>query len=268
MLSKNVNFLLYVSQHSLTHRFLIYNFKKSISIYNTDSYNKVTTAYRRCPMFDFLCYNKLDSYAPSQPKDVPISFIRILNGSEIFKRFDVYAGDRIVTRGISFKKFTPYFILPSGKYKIDICQSGKKASNLQVSSMLNFMPDMIYTVAIAGTSLVEMVNINDPILKPEPPYANIRLVNLSSSIFNMTDSKNNTLFHEIGYKEASDYISISEGKHILKGIDSKIDKVSFVMNQIEIKPQWNYTIYVLESSIKQIIHPLLLIDGTTYIKKV
>lgn len=217
-------------------------------------------------MYDFLCYSPIDSYIP-KIKQGPASFIRIINLSSALKRADIYANERIIAKNISFKKFTSYFVIPSGQYKLNIYASGK--SSLPITEgVFNFIPDTIYTCVICGTHQAELIIIIDPIINTDPEKANIRLVHLSQSApeFNIVKSDNTILFHSGNYKNISEYYSLPPGKYILKAFIPDTYKNLFVLTEAEIKSGWNYTLYVTEASKNQNIQPILLIDGSTYIK--
>lgn len=219
-------------------------------------------------MFEFLCYNSIDSYMKKPPKEGHVSFIRILNACRNLRHADIYTNGHILVRGIGSKKFTPYFAIPSGRCEIRACPSGKP-SEIAAHTTTEFMPDSIYTCALSGASPLELVIINEPRPESVPGNANIRLVNLSQETpgFDILKPDGTAILKAVAYKGITPYTSISQGKYMLKAADVENGKTLFVIPQADIKPQWNYTIYAFEAFGKPKIHTLMLIDGNTYIQK-
>lgn len=225
-------------------------------------------------MFDFLCYNPIDSYMPDLPKQEPVSFIRCLNAFSGIKKADLHMNGRPLFKGIGFRKFTPYIPFPSGQYKINIYPQGK-ASHLIAGAVFELLPGYIYTAAISGIAGAAVVGAPDAEIMLITDYkegrlsdmANVRLVQLNPNVreLYLESSEGSRLFNHIQYKHVSEYIPLTPGKHTFKGVLADTENKIFTLQDVQLEAGWSYTIYNIFVPGKPAVTPLLLIDGSTYI---
>lgn len=215
-------------------------------------------------MLDFLCYQPSDSYLPKQ---VPPSYIRILHANSATRKIDVYGNDRLMAKGLSYRKFTPYFTVPSGQFCIKVFHKGTVAK-----LDIDLKPGDIRTMAlIQGLPLydMELFEVVDPKVPNNQDMANIRFIHLSSDTADIDIflSDNMILVEKANYKNIPNYKLCKAGKHSLKIKSAEASNTIAALNDIELKPDWNYTIYILGlTQGKARLQLLLLMDGNTYIK--
>ena len=215
-------------------------------------------------MLDFLCYQPSDSYLPKQ---VPPSYIRILHANSGVRKIDVYGNDRLMAKGLSYRKFTPYFTVPSGQFCINVLHKGTV-----VKLDIDLKPGDIRTIAfIQDLPLydMELFEIVDPKVTNNPDMANIRFIHLSSDTadVDISLSDNIILVEKANYKNIPNYNPCKAGKYSLKIKPAEASNTIAALNDIELKPGWNYTLYIIGLTQGKVrLQLLLLMDGTTYIK--
>jgi hypothetical protein len=217
-------------------------------------------------MFDFICYKPMDSYVPKKEDPPPPSFLRLLNVSEGFKAVDISLNGRMVAKKFSYKKFTPYYPLPFGHYTADIYKSGnsdKPNSTLDI----NLLEGHIYTLVVEGDCADRILLVHDIRTDRDNDIPNIRFINVSSDMSSINISSSDKVYHyeNLSYRSIPNYTEITSGKHTFQ-ISQKEKPVSTIPN-VDLKPGWNYTIYIAGSSVKSHIYGITLIDGSTYIKE-
>lgn len=215
-------------------------------------------------MFDYLCSHPVDSYMPKQG---PISYLRILQLSSGCKTADVYLNRNLSVKKLGFKRFTPYFSIPPNEYRIDVFQSGKTSNPIaSIESTLN--EGFIYSAVIEGLSGNRVLLVHDTKTKPLEDMANIRLIHISpeTSSIDLVLTDGTPIFRGISYRDIPDYKAISPGKHTFLVREDNKPKPILSVPGLDFNPGWTYTLYIAGTQDgKHQIHPLLLIDGGTYI---
>jgi hypothetical protein len=216
-------------------------------------------------MFDFLCYQSTDSYLP---KRGPESHIRILHTASASRKVDIYASRYLIASNLTYKKYTPYFLIPSGQHKIGVYLAGTKA-NPYTEMDMKFDTGLIYTLSLTGeTDDTEAFLIPD--LKPvsRKGLANIRFINLSPAypLLDLFKSGGDTLFSNAGYRNITAYLSLEPGKYSFLIKQSGSGNTVLTISDITLKPDWNYTVYAAGlPGEKKGLQALILLDGSTYI---
>lgn len=216
-------------------------------------------------MFDFLCYKPMDSYIPKK-ENPPPSYLRLLNVTEGFKAVDILLNGHIVAKKFGFKKFTPYYPLPFGHHTVDVYKAG---SNDKPNSTLNInlSEDHIYTLVIEGNCANRILLAHDIRINCYHEMSNIRFINLSSDMcpINIASAEKTFILENLSYRSIPDYANIVSGKHTFH--ISQKEKLVATLPNVDLKPNWNYTIYIGGSSVKSHMYGIILIDGSTYIKE-
>lgn len=215
-------------------------------------------------MFDYLCYQSSDSYLPRKG---PVSHIRFLNISTGLKRFDAYADRYLLAKSISFKKYTPYFHVPSGHRSIKIFPSGTD-KNPYIEAEFELNEGSIYTIAsIENEGKSEFLVVPEHQVSSEGE-ANIRFACLSVGALDLgiTLKDGTHLFSGMTYKSVTPYTPLSPGKFMFYIKEPSKEKVSLVIPDIVLKPGWNCTVYLSDPPPdKKELQYVVLLDGSTYI---
>ena len=172
-----------------------------------------------------------------------------------------------MAKGLSYRKFTPYFTVTSGQFCIKVFHKGTVAK-----LDIDLKPGDIRTIAlISGLPPydMELFEVVDPKVPYKPDMANIRFIHLSSDTSDIDISlrDNITLIEKANYKSISNYKPCKPGKYSLKVKPAEASNAIAVLNDMELKPDWNYTLYILGLTQEKVrLQLLLLMDGNTYIK--
>lgn len=216
-------------------------------------------------MFDFLCYTSSESLIPKQG---PISCIRILHASPTGRRVDVYSNGRLISKGLGYRKYTPYLNVPSGTHNINLYPAGHK-TNLITYENITLEPGCIYTAIIAEyDDVVELVVVTDPMLASSEDMSRIRFVHLSPDLISMNVCTfgNNLISSGLNYKDVSDYVSLKPDKYTFQIKTADSEHIILTVPEITLKPGWNYTAYAVGFLNKKPgFNIFILLDGNTYI---
>lgn len=218
-------------------------------------------------MMDFLCYQPSDSYLP---KPGPISFIRILNATSLYKRIDIYSNGYLIGKNLGCKKYTPYFTVPSGTHNINIYPAGKKA-NLITHKNIILESNSISTLVVSESSFTELFLVPDLKVNKKENYSNVRFVNLSyeSSPMDVSIIGQGPLSSNIGFHDITDYVLLPSGKYTLQFKLSEGEGHTITLPNTVLKDEWNYTIYTMGVPDKKPgFQVLILLDGNTYIQQI
>lgn len=218
-------------------------------------------------MFDYLCYQPIDSYTPKQDS-TPLSYIRILQESQGLKAADVYFNSRPAVKKLRFKKFTPYFNIPAGQYRMDVFKAGMVSNSLaNIEFTLN--PGLIYTAIIEGAAGNRLLLVEDSRIKAAEGITNIRFINIcpEMSSFEAVPSGVGAPFQGIYYRVIPEYKAIKPGKYTFFIKPDNMSKSVLAIPDLSLNSEWNYTIYISGMpGTKSGLQAILLIDGNTYIK--
>lgn len=218
-------------------------------------------------MFDYLCYKTMDSYLPNEG---PPCYIRILQACPANRKVHVYSNGHQLAKGLGFSKFTPYLTVPAGVHNINIFKGGNKSELLAVKA-INMEEGEISTLAAAVCDDgIEIIKVPDPHLESPGDNARIRFVCLShdAPLVDVALHKGDTIFTTVNYKQVTEYVSLNPGKYTFKIKSSDGGKVLAALQDIELKPGWNSTIYTVGNiNEKAGLKTFIPLDGNTYITK-
>lgn len=211
----------------------------------------------------------MDSYIPKQEELPPPSYIRFIHVSPGCRMIDVYFDSRMAAKKFGYKKYTPYFPIIPGQHTIDVFRAGKNDKPAAILD-INLKQDLIYTVVIEGSQANRILLVHDPWPECGNNMSNIRFINtaLETPILEITSSDNPTSYSHLSYRSIPEYTALPSGKHTFQAKKSGVIKPDLVIPDIELKPEWNYTVYITGGSPgTSSIHWITLIDGSTYIKR-
>jgi len=216
-------------------------------------------------MFDFLCYESSEKFIP---KPSPISYIRIFHATPKLRKVDIYTNGHLISKNLSYRKYTPYLSVPSGQHNINIYPSGMK-TNLLMYKNINLEENCIYTAASIGDTFgSELFIIPDPKIAKLEDTARVRFVHLSfdTPSADVILPGGNVLFKDIGYKCVSQYIPLSTGKYNFQVRTTEEYKILLTVPNTILKSGWNYTLFIIGSMEgKPGLQSFTLLDGNTYI---
>ncbi|MCA1054542.1 DUF4397 domain-containing protein [Rossellomorea aquimaris] len=181
---------------------------------------------------------QMDIYRASQP-----SYVRVLHAVPDAPNVDVYINANRVLRDVAFKDISDYLTLPAGKYHIDIYPAGTGVSTL-ISKKVKIEPGKVYTLAAAGTSnkLQLLPYLDDPAVPPGE--TKLKFIHLSPDApsVDIGVKGGDTVFADISYKEASDYLTLTPMTVNLEARKAGTkDKVLDIPN-VKLEPNQSYTV--------------------------
>lgn len=204
-------------------------------------------------------------YREQQPQSN--SFVRVLHASPNAPMVDIYANDNLIIKRISYKQFTPYFQLPSGRYNIKIYSSGTKTNPI-LNSEVNIPENMIFTIAAIGKMPnIELYAVSDMATINQTKTL-IKFVHLSPNTPNVdiTLPNGTKIFENVGYKDTTNYITVNPGTYTFQARPTGAQNVILNVPNIKLKPNRAYTIYAVGlaggTPSLQVLIPL---DGSSYI---
>lgn len=217
-------------------------------------------------MFDYLCYKPMNSLLPKQ-EEPPPSYARLFQASFGCRMIDVYMNDHMVAKKFGYKKYTPYYPIPSGYHSIDIYKSGCR-DKLLASLDVNLEQNRIYTIIIEGITANRILLVHDARTDCCENKANIRFINISPTmeVIDIATHEGEALLSHLSYRSIPEYTQLDSGKHTFHVKQNYTSKSMLLITENELKSGWNYTSYIIGTGIeKSPIHWITLIDGSTYI---
>jgi len=143
------------------------------------------------------------------------AYIRVIHASPAVGTADVFVDGSLLLSSFAFGAVTDYVPLPAGPHKVQIALVGKGIGAAALTQTLDVQPGVVYTAAAIGsqaTALSIEVFIDNNILAAG--QAKTRVYNLSpdAGSFNFS-SGGNTLLNQVGYQQASNYMTLSAGSY-------------------------------------------------------
>ncbi|QGU95733.1 DUF4397 domain-containing protein [Clostridium bovifaecis] len=196
------------------------------------------------------------------------SFVRLFHASPDAPAVDIYLGDQLVARNLSFKEFTQYLSVAPGTYNVRAFPTGV-TTNPVINTSLTFKPNAILTVAAADRlKNIKLLPFEEPKLPSVPGKSYIRFVHLSPNTpaVDISLPNGNTLFRDISFREASNYIPVSQGTYTIQAAPTGTTNVVLNVPNIRIRPNRTLTFYAVGlSDGKPPLQVLIPLDGSSYI---
>lgn len=196
------------------------------------------------------------------------TFVRVLHASFGTPKADVYANGKLIAGNLGYKEFTPYVKLLPGNYMITVFKSGTTVNPVS-DSQITLGANTIYTAAIIGRQPgIEIYPVFEPRVPTPPGRANIRVVHLSPNApaVDITTPDGKIIFANVKYKDITNYTSLSQGRHTIQARISGTSDVALNVPNIVLKPNRNYTIYIVGlAGEKPGLQVLIPLDGSTYL---
>ncbi len=149
------------------------------------------------------------------------TYVRFLHAVPNAPAVDLYVGDKLVGKGITYKSFTEYLGAYPGVYNIKLYPAGNK-SKLLLEEDVQLQDGIIYTIAVAGVlQSLDFKIIVDKKRDFDKSKTHIRFINLSPF-----DTKFDILLDgavkitDLDYEEVSNYIELEPRTYYIKVLDS------------------------------------------------
>ncbi len=192
------------------------------------------------------------------------SLVRVLHAAPDADAVDVYINDTLFFKELSFTQFSPYVYVPEGNYTMSI-YTVDTTENPILSKAIEIGNDELLTIAIIGdNNNLDFLSIEEETEGTDSQNSKLRVVNLvpSSPRVNILEGEN-VLFPDIGYKDITEYKTVSPGTYTLN-VELVENGQIVLQNQIAITADRVYTLYALGNIPNVEIYQSL--DGATFIR--
>jgi hypothetical protein len=143
------------------------------------------------------------------------AYIRVIHASPAVGTADVFVDGNLLLSSFAFGAVTDYVPLPAGPHKVQIALVGKGIGAAALTQTLDVQPGVVYTAAAIGsqaTALSIEVFIDNNILAAGQAKARVYNLSPDAGSFNFS-SGGNTLLNQVGYQQASNYMTLSAGSY-------------------------------------------------------
>ena len=143
------------------------------------------------------------------------AYIRVIHASPAVGTADVFVDGNLLLSSFAFGAVTDYVPLPAGPHKVQIALVGKGIGAAVITQTLSVQPGVVYTAAAIGsqaTGLSIEVFIDNNILAAGQAKARVYNLSPDAGSFNFS-SGGNTLLNQVGYQQASNYMTLSAGSY-------------------------------------------------------
>jgi Domain of unknown function (DUF4397) len=155
------------------------------------------------------------------------SYVRVIHASPFVGTADVFVDGTKLLSSFQFGAVTGYVAVPAGPHKVQIALVGKGIGASVISETLAVSPGVAYTVAATGatpSSLSLQVFIDNNLLSPNTAKLRVYQLSPDEGLVSV-DTGGTTMLSGIGYRGASNYLSIAAGAYTL-GMDSSTNSAS------------------------------------------
>lgn len=200
--------------------------------------------------------------------DINNSSIRVFHAIPQAPAVDVYANGSILFSNVSYKEFTPYIVVPKGRYNIKVYPSGTNTQPLIEEDFQVTGGNMITIAAIGSVSDLDDLELEAYVESNPQSLPNgksrVRAVHLSPNAPDVDVLNNgNILFRDLEFGDATNYIDLNPGEYNLsvvpEGTNNEVLKVN-----INLKANRIYSIYVI-GELPNISY-IQSLDGSTYMR--
>ncbi|MEK5523242.1 hypothetical protein B5V89_08400 [Heyndrickxia sporothermodurans] len=178
------------------------------------------------------------------------SYVRFLCATDHIGKIDIYLNGKRVLKDIDFKKISQYITLPTGKYHIDIYPAGTQLSTL-INKTVDFKPNTYYTLTIVGSNnKYQLIQYFDK-KAIESPITSVRFINLRRphQHVDVKIKNDKTLFTNVAYMQATDYISLTPMTGTIEIMDSITKEIIKTYPNITLKPNLAYSLVLIDGSL-------------------
>lgn len=141
-----------------------------------------------------------------------MAFVRIIHASPFVGSADIFLDGSPLLTSFGFGAITDYAGIPEGSHKVQIALAGKGIGTAALTQTLAIRPGGVYTVAAIGTNAqsLGLIVFNDDNVASSGT-SKVRVYQLSPDAGTMNFNAGGKLLWDGGYKEASEYFTLSAG---------------------------------------------------------
>lgn len=175
------------------------------------------------------------------------SYLRVLHAAPETPAADFYANGNLLFRNVDYTDMTDYLDVTPGIYNIKVFPSGQKAVPV-IDSMIRLPQGTAFTLAAVGIApKVECLPLEQKYVVVAPDKSLLRFAHLSpgSPDVDVILPGGIRLFRNIGYKEVSDYTSLSPGTYELDICLAQTSEVVLAVPGLVLNPNQAYTAYAV-----------------------
>lgn len=193
-------------------------------------------------------------------RDIEYGKIRMLHASKDVPLVDIYINGVRIYKEVSYKMVTNDFTLPTGRYQIDVYETGDLIHTF-CSQKIMVEANMYHTLAFSGP--IEKLKIYSFIEDPYVPYneTKLRFVHLASntSSIHISVQKGDIIFSNIHAKNSSSYLGLYPMTVYLEIKAAETNESIAVLPPLTLKENKSYSAILLDSqSSESLIEVLLL----------
>lgn len=195
-------------------------------------------------------------------------FIRLLHASPNTPPVDVYANENLITHNLSYKEFTEYFPVPANSYHIRVFPAGQKSNSLLATNVSVPAGSILTIAGVGDASSLSILPVSDKMMPIPPGKTYVKFVNLSpnSESIDVTLSNGTKLFHDVEFKEVTNYTAVDPGVYTLQARTAGTDHVILNVPNVNIKSSRFYTVYAVGLAVgNPTLQMLIALDGNSYI---
>ncbi|MBS4534297.1 DUF4397 domain-containing protein [Clostridium sp. D2Q-14] len=173
------------------------------------------------------------------------SYSRILHASPDAPGMDIYLNNTLIGRNLTYRNFTEYIPLMSGRYRLDIFPTGT-TSNPVISRDIDVIPDTDTTIAIKGLlEDIDFLIVNDTAARIPSNMAEIKFVHLipDAPRVDVTLPDGRKLFENIAFNEVSEKSTIEPGRYTVQLRVAGTDNIILTVPNVVLNSGRYYTIY-------------------------
>ncbi|RKD30542.1 DUF4397 domain-containing protein [Thermohalobacter berrensis] len=215
-------------------------------------------------MYDYYDYYPSDIYGVQRN----VSYARVLHASPDAPAVDVYVNNRKIASNLAYKNFTQYIQLNPGNYNVRVFPAGR-TTNPVINQDINIQPNSIFTVAATGKlNNISLYPISEPRLTIPPGRVYVRFAHLSPGAPNVDIRlpDGTTLFRNVGYRQATNYIPVTPGTYTLEAYPTGADQRVLYVPNMTLKPNRFYTVYAVGlAEGEPPLQVLIPLDGNSYL---
>ena len=174
--------------------------------------------------------------------------LRVAHLSPDAPAVDVWLDGTRVLQDVPYKTFSDYLDVPSGDHNIQVTPAGA-TTPVVINADVTLTEDVAYTVAATGLlstgDLSPLVLVDDR--TPSSGAAQVRFVHTSADApaVNVGVASGATLFSNVEFREASDYLSVNQGTYDLSVQVAANGTEVLQVNGQELMAGVNYTVFAI-----------------------
>ncbi|ABZ84628.1 conserved hypothetical protein [Heliomicrobium modesticaldum Ice1] len=196
------------------------------------------------------------------------SYLRVLHAAPNAPPVDIYANNVLIIRRLPYSRFTQYFPVLPGRYRIEVFPTGTRTTPVIVA-VVDIPDRAIITAAAVGVlPNLSLLPIADPRLPRRPDTVYIRFAHLSpdAPAVDVTLPNGTVLFRNVSFRQVTDYIPVPPGTYTLQVRPAGSTQVVLTVPNVRLLPNRFLTVYAVGlAGGRPPLRALIPLDGNTYL---